>query len=226
MASTWPPSKEADLANYLVAVSATVSANAATYGQTAPQATALATAVTEFVNALALASDPATRTEAAVALKDTKKAVAVSRLRLLNRQVQANPEVTAQQKADIGLPIHKATRTPKGVPATRPVLSLIGAPTGFEVPVQIVDETTPTKKARPIDVDAAEIYSYVLSSPDEQPPEDLEMWRFEGLATRYRFAVDYQQADEGKTTLIKAAWINPRGQRGPVSAPIVAKVAA
>lgn len=226
MATTWPPTKEGELVAYLVAVSATITASPLVYGQTVQSAATFAAAVTALVNAHALCSDPATRTEAAVANKDTCKAFAVSLLRQLNRQVQANPAVTAEQKAEIGFPIYKATRSPRPAPATRPVLSLIGPPSNLAIPVQIVDELTPTKRARPADVTAAEVYSYVLDTPGQQPPEDLELWRFEGLATRSLYKVDYNQPDEGKTTVIRAAWINPRGERGPASAPITAKVAA
>lgn len=95
----------------------------------------------------------------------------------------------------------------------------------MRVPIRLVDETTPTKKAKPFGVEGAEVYSYIPAD-GEEPPMDLEKWRFEGLATRSTFQIAYNGDDVGKTAVIRAQWFNPRGEPGPASTAITATIAA
>lgn len=220
--SSFLPSREAQLAPYLQNMSAKISAAPTTYGLVAADATALATLVTAFVSALATATNPTTRTKGTIAAKDTAKAQVVATVRVLAKRIQANPAVTAQMKTDLGLPVHAVVPTPQPPPTSSPALIIVSIKPRAHI-IRIADENTPNKRARPKGTFGAEVYSYVGDPADA--PADLELWRFEGQATKAEFEVDYGGADVGKTALIVARWYNRKGETGPVSLPVNATVA-
>jgi hypothetical protein len=215
------PTADSDLLAFAQNFSTKITATPTAYGLIAGDATALAALVTTFSSALATALTPATRTAVTVASKDTARSVLVTELRSLAKRVQATPTVTAAQRTELGLPVHDAVPTPVPAPATTPLvnLMLVGSRTHT---IRIVDETTPTKRARPAGAVGAEIFSFVGATP----PADLEGWRYEGQATNSEFIVDYDAADVGKSATIVARWFNRKGQTGPVSNPITGTVAA
>ena len=95
-------------------------------------------------------------------------------------------------------------------PATKPLVAVLGMDRG-RVLVHLTDETTPDGRAKPDGTVGAEVYSFV-AAPNTTPPADLEEWRYEGLATRRQFEVDYNQTDGGKVATIVARWLNGKGQ--------------
>jgi hypothetical protein len=215
------PSKDQDLDAWATNFSARITLAPTTYGLVAGDATALATLVTGFSSALATATNPVTRTAGTVAAKDTARAVLVADIRSLARRIQAFPSVTAQQKADLGLPIHDAVPTPVPPPATKPIVTILEKDNKVHV-IRLADETTPNKRARPVGTSGAEVYSFV----GPNPPGDLEGWRFEGIASRSDFDVDFNSDDVGKVATIVARWFNRKGEVGPVSNPITGTIAA
>lgn len=223
--SKWLPSRDTQLLPFAQNFSAKITASPTSFGLTTADATSLAAAVTAYDSALATALNPTTRTKSTIAAKDLAKAQMVAIVRSQAKRIQANPSVTAVQKTDLGLPIYPATRTPVPPPGTKPLVNLISTQSRGHV-IRLADILTPDKRARPAGVAAAEVYSFVLATPGQEPPQDLEGWRFEGLATKPEFEVDYDAADVGKTAVIVARWTNAKGQPGPVSTPITGTIAA
>ncbi|HZZ42400.1 MAG TPA: hypothetical protein VFE58_05650 [Tepidisphaeraceae bacterium] len=224
MGNSWLPLKDADLLPFMQNMSGKITATPATYGLLPADATALAGYLTTFSTNLAVATAPATRTAVSVAAKDISKAVLVADARIIAKKVQANPAVTPDQKIALGLPVHKDTPTPIPAPSTKPMLNIVGNG-GRTVKILIKDETTPTKKAKPPGYEGSAVYTYVPTA-GEEPPADLTEWRFEGLATRGDFEIDYRPGDVGKTAYILANWLNPRGEAGPNCEPLAVAVAA
>jgi hypothetical protein len=225
MGANWLPLKDQDLLTWVTIFSSLITAAPTTYGLVAADATALAALVTAYNTALTAATNPSTRTEVTIAAKDVAKAGLLASVRGLAKRIQAVPSVTPAQKLSLGLPIHKTTQTPIPPPVTRPVLSVVGGSVGKTLTIRLVDETTPTKKAKPFGVDGAAVYSYVPTG-SENPPADLELWRFEGIATKSVFEAGFNPSDVGKTAYVKARWFNPRGEAGPASDDVTATIAA
>jgi hypothetical protein len=219
------PTKDAELLAWVTNFSTLITATPTAFGLVAADATTLAGLVTAYSTALTAATNPATRTQVKVAAKDVAKAGLVADVRALARRIQGTTSVTPEQKLSLGLPVHKTSQTPIPPPVTRPVVTLVGQPFQRTVTIRLVDETTPTKKAKPFGVDGAEVYSYVPTA-SENPPADLEQWRFEGIATRSEFQAGFNVGDVGKTAYVCARWFNPRGQAGPASDDVVATIAA
>jgi hypothetical protein len=201
--------------------SAYITAHTVALGLVAGDATTLASNVTNFDSALAIAQNDSTRTKVTVAEKDTAKAVLVADMRTLGRRLQANPNVTDAQKDALGMPVHDTGHSPVPAPITRPVVSLIGV-AQWDVAVRAVDETTPLSRAKPAGAVALQYYSWVGT---EQAPEDLEQWRFEGIATKSDFVISYNLADAGKPITIVARWMTRKGLVGPTSQPITTALA-
>jgi hypothetical protein len=225
MAASWLPLKDQELLPFVTNFSSKVSAAPTTYGLVAADATALAALVTAFNTALATASNPSTRTKTAVANKNVAKVQLVADMRVLAKRIQANPAVTVGQKTDLGLPIHAVVPSPVPPPTTTPIVNI--AAKGIRtITLRLADQTTPTKKSKPAGTFGAEIYSYVTPTPGGTLPTSLEQWRFEGVATKNIFDVDYTGDDVGKTANIVARWLGSKGEPGPVSAPISGMIAA
>src|SRR5205823_2255836 len=107
---------------------------------------------------------------------------------------------------------------------TRPVLSVVGV-VNRDVVIRLLDEATPTKRARPSGVIGAQVYSYV-STGSGPVPTDMELWRFEGIATKAEFTASFNAEDGGKTITIGARWCNRKGETGPLSDLLETAIAA
>lgn len=226
--SDWLPSKDALLLSFATNFSAKITAAPTSYGLVAADATALAALVTAYTTAYNTSVTPSTRTKTTVAAKNVAKAQLVASLRSLAKRIQANPAVTAPQKTDLGLPIHSTGPTPNPAPSTSPMVAVLQRGIRSHI-ISIRDIANQDKRGKPPGVAGAEIYSIVPASATTAPdqlPSDLEDWRFEGIATKGEFVVDYKGDDVGKTAYIVARWFNNKGEAGPISAPINANVAA
>jgi len=61
----------------------------------------------------------------------------------------------------------------------------------------------------------------LFSCTDERPSMEISCWTFQRVTSRMRFDVDLTTSAPGGSKIWLAAfWVNPRGQRGPTSAPV------
>jgi hypothetical protein len=206
------PSREADLLTFAQTFSTTLSGEFASYGLINSDATSLATLVSAYAGAFAVANDPATRTGSKLIEKDIAKGQLVAALRSLSARIQANPGVTAAQRNDIGLPIRDRIPTPVPAPATKPVLELAGEDVCRHL-VRIRDEANPSSRAKPEGSVGAQVFVFV----GDNPPLDLEKWSLKGVATKGSFMIDYAEGDIGKKAHVAARWTNRTGEAGPRS---------
>jgi hypothetical protein len=221
MSSRYLPRRDHDLASWADNFSGRVAASPTDYGLTAAEVADLAARVSAYNARLATASEPATRTVVTVADKNAARERLVADIRLLARKIQATPTITPERKIALGLNVPGHCPSPVPPPATRPVLMLAGI-VGNRHLIRISDAATPTRRSKPADTAGAEVFVYV----GENPPADLKQWQYRGLATSAFYQIEYS-ADEpdGPATLV-ARWINRKGQPGPISDPITARIAA
>jgi hypothetical protein len=215
------PAKDAELQAWATNFSARLTATPVAFGLVAADAAGVAALVTGFNSTLAGAKGPNTRTPVAVALKDTTRRQLVVMIRSLVRRIQATANVTASQKAELGITMRDEVMTPVPAPTTAPLVNLMDMLPRMHR-IRLADAATPNKRARPDGVAGAEVYVFVGATP----PADLKDWQFKGLATRSEFEVAYEADDVGKQASIVARWVNRKGNRGPASAPITGTVAA
>src|SRR5687768_277304 len=200
----WVKNRDADLSAQADQMSTYISANTVALGLVAGDATTLASNVTAFQEKLAVWTNDSTHTPVARAEKDTAKAVLTANMRSLGRRLQANPNLTDAQKVALTLPVHDNEPSPSPQLITRPVVSVIGS-AATDIAVRAVDETTPMSRKKPAGAVALQYFSWV---GPEAAPQDLELWRFEAVASRSDHVIGFNLADAGKPITIVARWMN------------------
>ena len=222
--SSWPPAKDLDFQTAANDFLAKITLLPATYGLVAADATALSPIVANMNVQMGLATDPATRTKVTVMAKRVSRAQTEAALRALARRVQSNNTVTAAAKTALGLPVHSLVPSPVPTPVTKPMLNIVNI-SNAQLTVRIVDESTPTKRAKAAGSIGAQVYGYVAAA-GAIPPQDLGQWSFKGMATKADFQINYVTADAGKQAYVIARWLNSKGETGPNSLMINAPIAA
>ncbi|HYF13860.1 MAG TPA: hypothetical protein VD971_02175 [Phycisphaerales bacterium] len=158
--------------------------------------------------------------QAAKAAKDDARRAYVAVIRPLVRRLQASTQVSDAERASLGITVEQ-TPAPIGPPATAPVCSIeCGA--RLQHTLRFVDETTPTRRAKPPGVLGVEIWHKVGTTP---PANEGEL-RFVAVDTNAPYVVSYDAADGGKTAYYWLRWISPSGERGPWGEQSQATIAA
>lgn len=207
-----PPTGDLKLEAFATNADEKITATPTAFGLVAAQATEYHGLCVDFSARLATAINPATRTKGTIAAKNTAKAALLAKTRELLRIISAHPGLTDQQRADLGMKVRDHIPTPQPTPATRPVITVDTA--GH---LRLVDETAPTRRARPAYVMGAFLFMKVAASPTEPPPSKPSEAEFAGLTTRTNHTLSLPEGSVGKTLHVLAQWVNARGEPGPVS---------
>jgi hypothetical protein len=221
MATSFIPSREAEMDNWINNFKTLIAAGPATYGLTAPEAASITAAYNAWHAAYLAATNPTTRTKATVATKNEQKMNVLLVVRGFAATIQANKAVGDALKIGLGLRPHDAQPTPVPPPSTYPLLTLTGMGTGTQK-VRVADQETPTKRARP----AGTVGVLVFRAVGPAPVTDPEGARFLGFVTKAEFESTFSPSDNGKTATYFARWTNSKGELGPWSQPATMPIAA
>jgi hypothetical protein len=203
---------EAELYAGSIHFSQKISLDPAAYGLNQRHADDYAAANALWVAAYDAAREEQTRNRILVAAKNA----AAQKIRLLSaelaRIINGTSSVTDVQKLDLGLSVRtKPARI--GPPTQRPrveVLSVVGR----TVTLRFHDAA---RRGKPAGAAAAWVYTFV----GETYPTDANQWRCQGAATRAKYAITFPGfVPGGQPVWIRAAWVNPRQEAGPMSVPI------
>lgn len=201
------------------AFSTKILASPALYGLNATQAQAFTPLMTAYSTAYLAVKDPSTRTRGKVAAKNQARANLKAMASDLAKIIDATPAVTDQQKIDLGLNVRKPP-SPIPAPAVRPAMDLVSVVTRT-VTVHIHDSASKTKRGKPAGTVAAFVYTFV----GDNYPSDPTTWQFQGPATKAIFSIVFPDSVAGGAQVwVCAAWVNRRGDTGPVSVPISTNV--
>lgn len=214
------PTRESELVTWGKNFDSKITEDPTRYGLTAIQATAFNTLFTTFHTAYQTANEPDTRSPSHIIAKDTAKDALIEGIRELARIVQAAPDVTDEQKTELGLTVRDTEPTPIPVPSEAPGLDVLST-AGRTVRIRLHDAENPARRARPSGVQGATIFSYV----GDAPPATIAEWKFESNTTRT--VVDVAFAPEvanGATVWFTAFWYNPRANSGPAALPVSANI--
>jgi hypothetical protein len=145
------------------------------------------------------------------AKNDAKKA-AKKVIRPFVNQYLRFPPVTDEDRTAMGIPNRDSTRSPVGVPKTRPVFNIeVKAIRSLTIPFH--DEGTESR-AIPYGFDGAVIFWDVLDAPPSNPKK----FSSSELATRSPHTITFEEEERGKTVYIALRWQNEKGQKGPFTA--------
>ena len=208
------PSTDTGLQEFANPFSAKLTANAQQYGCSSNQASVLATDLSTYSTKLALCKDPATRGPTACQQKDEAKAVLVTEIRALARQIQGTQSVTNDQRQQLGLNVRK-TRTKIPVPATSPHLDVTGV--NARVVSCRVHGDDGNSRAFPPGCKSVFIFTFV----GIDPPEDPSLYTYFGTSSKTTFDVTFPMSVSGAARVwITAAWANPSNETGVACTPV------
>lgn len=185
------------------------------YGITAGQAAEIAPLVNTWDTAYATASNPATRTPASIAAKDSAKGAMIPVLRLYAQLIKANNGVTNEDKVSLGIHVNDPIPTPVPVPTSIPKLSM-NAAFHLNQTLDIRATETPLSRAKPPGVAGLELARTVTLAADPTPA-DPDAADFVGIATKNLKMLQYSADLVGKRATFWGRWFNRKGELGPWS---------
>lgn len=191
----------------------------ATFGTTVPAIAYFASELTAYNDALTLATDPLTRTTATVANKDATRLALDPLLRQGVRVCIAQFRAgfgTEGDLAAIGIRTPKATRTRIDPPTDSPLIDVASiAPGIVHVRItQVVNGVPVTDRRYPDGVAAVELYARTGAEP----------YKLRRVVKRVNIAADVSDLIDATKYDWCARYINPRGERGPMSTNVTAPV--
>lgn len=209
------PSTDARLLAWLKNFATLLGEDPILYGTTAASAASFGQLVDSYETNLTKASDPITRTRAAVADKNDSRDRAKSSARLLASVVQGQPDVTPAMKINLGLTVRDVAPTPIPRPTFAPELTVTTV-SGNAVTVRLADPRNPTHRGRPEGVAGATLLGHV----GEVPPAQAGEWTYQFNTSAMEATVEFPVGTPpGSRVWVLAFFYNPRSQSGPAGMP-------
>jgi len=219
MPDTNIPSNDTEFSQMVKQLLGAATPNPAKFGLTADDVSQIATAHSAFGDAHDAHRQAHEASHAATHAKDAARANLETYVRAAARKINSVPGADNALRVAAGLAPYDGARSPIGAPTSRPLGRLeIGG--HFTLVVHFVDETTPQKVAKPHGVQGCQIWSYV----GDPAPVDPAGYTFMGLDTRTPYTDTHPAADAGKTVYYWLRWQNAKGEVGPWSDVLSAKI--
>lgn len=212
MTTPYIPPRDTDLSAWSANFAALITAAPALYGLLPADAVIIAATDNTWQADLAIALAPVTRTEPAIAAKNSSKLAGVDTWRVYAQQIRANPGVTNADKLALGLNLPNNSPSPIPAPPTNPLLSFLGA-TPFQHTLRYADSTTPASRAKPAGAIQLQLYAQVAPTAGTDPNAASLV----GVHTANPVAVNFSAPDVGKLATYWARWITQTGLVGPWS---------
>jgi hypothetical protein len=195
------------------------SADPITYGGTAASATALTAAFTAYQTAVTAMNDAranGTRSKQQTTSRTELRTAFVELVRPIYSYVQGSGAISDTDKVALGVHVRDAHPTPVPQPSQTPAVNIVSV-TGRTVEVRIYDNASTTRRAKAAGAEAAWVYTFVGANY----PSDPSLWQFNGAATKDKFTIDFASTLAGGTQVwVTAAWVNAKGEAGPIAVPI------
>jgi len=156
--------------------------------------------------------------------KDAFRSALEKEVRPVTAFVQSFPATTNAARAAMGISVRDASRTPGLTPTSRP-LALVESGRRLTHHLRLVDESTPTRRARPRGVQRAEVF-VALTLPGIPAPANPSDYRYIGGVTRGETTLSFESDKGGMQAHYLSRWVSTSGAAGPWSDTTSATVAA
>ena len=220
MAESFITARDAEALAWMQVFADGIAASPATYELMASDATAIQNAVNAFAAAYGDAVDPATRTPVVINLKDTERNAAEQICRQYAIGIKYNAGISDANKIAIGVRPVNPDRNPISVPASSPMLNVVGATAGSQT-IRYADTNTPESGKKPFG--AAQLQLFVAIGDEEAASPDAA--QFYGGFTKNPIGVGFDAADDGKMATYFGRWASIKGEVGPWSFPVSMRIA-
>lgn len=184
----------------------------------------LETALAEWVKDYPAHVKAQAAAEGARQAKDRARGGLEKQVRPITNFIQTYFKTTDADRATMGITVRDTSSTPAPAPTSRP-LALVDGGARLTHHLRLVDESTPTRRARPAGVLGAEVWVKLVDA-DTPTPTDPSVLSFLTMTTRPSFRAEFKAGDGGKTAVYMTRWVNTRGEKGPWSEVAAATVAA
>jgi hypothetical protein len=221
MSSSYIPAKDAEASLWMQTFANGIAANPSTYQLSSSDATTISNAVNAFKDALAVTSDPATRTVTSIATKDDTRATAENLCRQYAMLIKLNAGISDANKLAIGVRPVNPNRSPINVPDSSPLLNVIGATPGSQT-VRYADTSTPDSGKKPFGAVQLQLFVAIGTTPTN----DETTAQLYGQFTKNPVGVAFDPADDGKVATYFGRWVSRKGDVGPWSLPVSMRIAA
>ena len=211
MSTNFIPSNDAQFNDWQRNLFSILQQNAAQWGISAARMAELQSFKIEFENRYLVTEFPANRTRAAIVMKNEACKVYKSAIRgILKAYVTYNPDVNDDQRINMGLPIHKTSRTSIAVPATYPEYTV---ETSLRQIIIHFRDAGKDRRAKPAGVGGALIRWDIL----ENPPAKAVDLSNSALDTATPYTLKFTENQRGFRVYFALAWQNTKGEVGPWS---------
>ena len=205
------PTRIADLIEWMNAFFANIAAFGQSVGLSEQAVTDFGTTLTRAREAVALASDPATRTRPIVERQQDDLDTLRRSTRGLVRQIQAHPQTTDEQRRTLGITVPDRNSTPKPAPSEEPVVVVTRA-VRRTVAIKMRREDGRRGKAPGC------IGMNVYYAVGEIVPTTIGGWTHVGQCTRTDYAITLpDDVPAGATVWVTANYYNGKGETGPLA---------
>ena len=221
MADSYIPTTDSAALSWMRAFAGGIASDSSAYQLGSADVTTINNAVNAYAQAISVSSNPSTRNIGTVAVKTAARRSATGICRQYAILIKNNAGITDQNKLDIGVrPVH-TSRTPINVPASAPLVYILGATQGAQT-VRYADSSTPTRAAKPVGAAQIQLFLAMATAPTADPAQA----QLYGSFTKNPIGVEFNHADDGRVATYFARWVSPRGEVGPWSVPVSLRIAA
>jgi hypothetical protein len=138
--------------------------------------------------------------------------------------VQGYPKTTNADRAEMGITVRDTVRTRAAPPTSKPLV-VVESAGRYTHELRLVDESTPTRRARPRGVQRAEVF--VAFTPIAAPaPGDPSAYRYVQSVSDGLAVLSFESLQGGMQAHYVARWVTRTNAYGPWSDTASATVAA
>lgn len=213
------PTKDSEFNLFLIKFAAALGGDPDKYGVTAKDVAMLQAVLALWAIAYPEHVDAQNKAHTATQNKDAARANAEEIVRGLAAKVHATPGADNTVRVSAGLKPRSDVRVTVGTPESRP-LGWVEANAQGLVMVQFRDENSTKKAAKPKGAHGCEIWVSVGDSV----PTSASGYQFVAMRTRTPYRHQHAETDVGKTAFYRLRWQNAKGQSGPWSDVVQAKI--
>ncbi len=162
--------------------------------------------------------------QAARQKKDEARRTLEAAARPVTSFIQSYPSTTDADRATIGITIRAAGGGATPAPSSKPLI-VVESAGRFTHELRLVDESTPTRRARPRGVERAEVF-VAFTPTGTPPPAALDAYRYVQSVSDGSTVLSYESPQGGLQAHYLARWVTRRNAYGPWSETSSATVAA
>jgi hypothetical protein len=210
--SDYIPQQDGKFLEWVKFLFAYVAANAAKWGLAPATWANITPEIADYEAAYNKAQDP-NRGKADTKAKDTARdALKKATRQFVKEHLEYNSVITDAEREQMGLPVHKTTRTPSHVEETAPDSDTNTSVQG-RVTINFFEKGSNHKKGKPAGQHGAEI-AWLVS---DTPPAKWSDLTHSAIDTNSPFTLEFENDQRGKTVYFALRWENTRGEKGPWS---------